>query len=240
MYLVLTCVDHHVVYVLSLQRPHLKEDTIGGATRGLVQFYKESKLKAEKAAAPNIPRFAGRERPTLVYEGQESENSYAVRKIAVIQNPGAEGKISEDHGYIQPNRIIKRFDLNASRSSISPPTKNFDVNENSPSPDVKEGLASFYSKARPQSYNALHPSQTVNSISLKSAWSGLEKNPPRAIVSSRPAKKDLAKRHSLPSRTDDEAKLQAKRFFEKAKVTLSNEDLMKTQKFLVSCFIRAE
>ena len=226
--------------LLPLQRPHLQNETFGASTRGLVAFYKESKAKAEKLKKENP------DRPIIKYENHDDE-AEDITKLSVVTTGEKERGLATDDallsGYVQPNRVIKRYDLNdhkpAARASEKIPGEDYDMmgddyltlSNSKKLPGT--GLGGFYNKGKevkPQ------PTPSLASDEKKtSSFGGIERKP-RADDSLRFgfAKKDMVKRRPQPSRKSDAAKLQAKIFFEKAQVALCPEDILKVQKLLVA------
>ena len=99
--------DRLLISIVFLQRPHLREESIGASTRGLVQFYRESKIKSEnhKVIVQQINR---NERPVIRYE-KNSEVENFVSKVTVVHN-GETDRMS--NGYVPEECLIERYDLN--------------------------------------------------------------------------------------------------------------------------------
>lgn len=209
----------------------MKEEAIGLATRGLVKFYKESKSKADNSSAQNPgTHFFVAARPHLAYE---TDDNAEVHKIAVIQH--AQSKLTDpesndDNGYIQPDRIIRRFDLKDDTSSSIPAKSKVPEMDEEHTPSEADGLAAFYSN---ENASQQYPSKKMFSTksSSKTAWSELA----TARGPSRTIRREKTKPQSLQrGKVVDNSKMLAKRFFEKAKSSLAKEDLKKVQILLVS------
>jgi len=211
-------------------RPHLKEEAIGLATRGLVKFYKESKTKADNSSAQNTGiHISVAARPHLAYE--EDDNA-EVHKIAVIQpaqSKPTDPEGNDDNGYIKPDRIIRRFDLKDDTSSSITAKSKVPETDEEHTPSEADGLAAFYSN---ENAARQYPSKKIFSTKSPSrtAWSELA----TARGPSRTIRREKTKRQSLQrGKVADNSKMQAKRFFEKAKSSLAKEDLKKVQILLV-------
>lgn len=100
----------------------MRDETIGASTRGLVQFYRESKINAEmhKEVSQQLKLI---ERPVIKYE-QNDEIENIVSKVTVVHK----GAVIEDtlsNGYVPENLLLEKYDLN---------------NLNSPPPQVNTSI----------------------------------------------------------------------------------------------------
>ena len=87
----------------------MRDETFGATTRGLVQFYRDSKAKADKAKAFQQSSILS-DRPIIKYEkSDEAVNVFS--KVAVVKK----GSADDDtllNGYIPENLLMERYDLN--------------------------------------------------------------------------------------------------------------------------------
>jgi hypothetical protein len=211
------------------QRPHLRDESFGATHRGLVQFYRESKSKAEKAKVP--PKIY--DRPVIKYEkSDEAVNIFS--KVAVVKK----GSVDEEalsNGYIPEEFLMERYDLNDLSAAHFPEKDSevdhgmigdsnlFESNSNLPS----TGLSAFYNKER------ANPRTSDIALETKSSsFEGID-NEPKGTDSFKSVAREQMKRRPQPGKKSDAAILQAKIFFSKAKVTLSQDDLLKVNKLLV-------
>lgn len=198
-------------------RPYLLDESFGASTRGIVGFFKEAKTKADQS----------RVRPELRYEepsqqtpliGTSLENQ--VTQVAVISS--TQGGSTTD-SFIPESLIKKRFDLN----DLPYQDHNTSIKTQA---DAKAAttttLADAYSRGKPH----------TNSMSMReegpSIWNDLSKSSSSNAL--RPIPTKMSKDLSTAKRNRDDAKQQAKTFFDCAKQVLSKEDLLKTQQLLVS------
>jgi len=211
-------------------RPHLRDETFGSSTRGLVQFYRESKVKAEKAKA-SYNQDSKDEKPVLKFEDSD-DKAENISKLAVVDYNAKEKGLVND-GFVQPECIVKRYDLNDLPADASAKASGVDYNlmgdDNFVESDSKlpaVGLGALYSKEK---------GKPLVSKETKTSSFG-DVNRPRGGDSLRVAKREVATlpRRPKPSRKSDTATLQAKIFFGKAQVALCKEDLTKVSKLLVA------
>ena len=211
----------------------MRDETFGATTRGLVQFYRDSKAKADKAKAFQQSRILP-DRPIIKYEkSDEAVNVFS--KVAVVKK----GTADDDtllNGYIPKNLLMERYDLNdlpASRLPEEASGEDYDMMgdrnlHESKSKLPSAGLSAFYSKERA---NPL-PSHTALETKT-SSFEGIDKEP-RGTDFVRSVAREQLKRRPQPGKKSDAAILQAKIFFTKAKDTLSKDDLLKVNKLLVA------
>lgn len=208
-----------------LQRPHLRDETIGASTRGLVQFYRESKIKAEKYRAV-VEQSKLNERPVLKYE-QNDEAENIVSKVTVVHK-GVANEDTMSNGYVHEDRLIEKYDLNDLKSSPAPVDTDQSVIETiSDRPCV--GLGAMYSKEKANQLPPERPSQETN----KSSFGDIDTDRDFGN-SSRPLIREQLKRRLQPGRKNEVATHHAKIFFEKARATLDNGDLLKLNELLVA------
>ena len=205
----------------------MRDETFGATTRGLVQFYRDSKAKAEKAKA--FQQVVS-DRPIIKYEkSDEAVNVFS--KVAVVKK----GSVDDDtlsNGYIPEDLLMERYDLNDLPATCLPETasgEDFDTmgdrnlyESNSKLPSA--GLSAFYSKER---------AKPLTSHTKTSSFEGIDKEP-RSTDFVRSVAREKLKRRPQPGKKSDAAILQAKIFFTKAKVTLSKDDLLKVNTLLVA------
>jgi hypothetical protein len=210
----------------------LRDETFGATTRGLVQFYRGSKAKAEKAKAFQQSKI---DHPIIKYEEATDEAVNVFSKVAVVKK----GSVVDDtlsNGYIPEDLLMERYDLNdlpATRFPEKASREDFDMmndpnlnKSNSKLPNV--GLSAFYSKERVKPLTSHTALKTE-----KSSFEGID-NEPRSTDFIRSVAREQLKRSPQPGKKSDAAILQAKHFFTKAKVTLSKDDLLKVNKLLVA------
>lgn len=187
-------------------RPYLRDETVGTATRGLVQFYKESKQKAG-------------ERIKIEYEknkstdNQERDTSGEVTKVAYVRAKNGGGAEEDDNGFIANDRVEKVFGT-AEESPIKDDFA-FKVGAglspapllgNATNPSPKDLSAAYRKKSQP-----IRASNTP----AKSAFANLGSKPKETDTSRLPAKKVVTARRDAAASTD--TKSLAKQFFEKGK-----------------------
>ena len=223
-------------------RPHLRNETFGASTRGLVQFYRESKARAEKARAFYRPMSP--DRPVIKYENS-GENLFS--KVVVVKT-GSTDDDALSNGYIPEDLLMERFDLNhlpaarlpgrksseedCSNRKLTPPGlhKEDELNRNINESKRSSGLGTFYNNERANSYKT-YATQGTNSSSFK----GIDTEP-RSSDFSRSVVREQVKQRTQQQgkKSDDAAILKAKIFFAKAKDTLSRDDLLKVNEMLVA------
>ena len=209
-------------------KPHLKNESYGSVSRGLVQFFRESTIKAENAkgkvepAPAPLPR---RRQQNLRYE--EERDSFAV-KVVQAQPQGQDN----DYAYFSNDMVTTSYSSDAINSKrIAATGDKLEKNDSSRGVDERLGLKSIYGtssghlprsqiKPVPES----KPSSSFGSVHHSSSTAGVSRRHVR-----REAPKPRAR-----SRTSDAAKLQAKRFFEQAQADLSAADLQRTQHAIVT------
>lgn len=203
----------------------MRDETIGASTRGLVQFYRESKIKAEKyKAVVELSKLD--ERPVLKYE-QNDETENIVSKVTVVHK-GVTNEDTMSNGYVHEDRLIEKYDLNDLKSSPAPVDTDQSVIETiSDRPCV--GLGAMYSKEKANQPPPERPSQETNKSSFGDIYIDRDIG-----NSSRPLIREQLKRRPQLSRKNEVATHHAKIFFEKARATLDNGDLLKLNKLLVA------
>ncbi len=209
-------------------RPHLREESFGATTRGLVQFYKDSKAKAEKAksiASQSLDLNQRQNSIALKYEDDEEDQH--VHKIVAIKRT----ENVDNDGFVSQEQILGEIEPAArpNYSDLLPP--NPSVKEETGNNKAAASLASMYAK---NNSSSLPPNQSSSLANpTKSNWSGLAKKP--SSDNSSLASRRAAKQISEPSRKSNETtKLQAKKFFDEVKLTLEKDDLMKVQRLVVT------
>ena len=211
-------------------RPHLRDETFGSTTRALVQFFKASKAKAEKAKAIASQSVETKQRPNSIALKYEDDGQEEVRKIVAIKRPQS----GDNDGFVSRDQILGEIDTtSASRSS------NTETLPNNPSVKQEEGgttsLASIYTTNK--SSDVLPSNQLISNsqVSTKSSWSGLAKK--SSTDDSSYTSKRGATKHSTSvtsKKTTESAKSQAKKFFDEVKLTLEKDDLMNVQRLVVA------
>jgi len=213
-------------------RPHLRNETFGASTRGLVQFYRESKARAEKARAFNRPMSP--DRPVIKYENSdESINLFS--KVAVVKT-GSTDEDALSNGYIPEDLLMERYDLNHLPAARLPGRQSSEedcgsiVDRNVNESTRSSGLGAFYNKEMVSS-DERHATQGTNS----SSFGGIDTEP-RGSDFSRSVVREQVKRRiqQQGKKSDNAAILKAKIFFAKAKDTLSRDDLLNVNKMLVA------
>ncbi|KAL7436234.1 hypothetical protein ACHAXM_006329 [Skeletonema potamos] len=209
-------------------RPHLREETFGSTTRALVQFFKDSKAKAEKAKAiASHPLEMNQRQNSTALKYEDDVEEQQVRKIVAIKR----SEIDND-GFVPQDQILGEIDTSARTNHyVDMLPSNFSVNEEKGSHiAAAPSFASIYSKDNSSSLLSHQSSTQLNT----STWSGLAKKP-SADNLSQMRKRVATKQSSEPNRKSNEtAKLQAKKFFDEVKLTLDKDDLMKVQRLVVA------
>jgi hypothetical protein len=213
-------------------RPHLRNETFGASTRGLVQFYRESKARAEKARAFYRPMSP--DRPVIKYENSD-ETINLFSKVAVVKTGSTDDDVLSN-GYIPEDLLMERYDLNYLPPASLPGRKSSEedcgsiIDRNVNESKRSLGLEAFYNKERVSS-DERHAPQGANS----SSFVGIDTEP-RGSDFSRSLMREQVKRRTQQQgkKSDDAAILKAKIFFAKAKDTLSRDDLLKVNKMLVA------
>lgn len=217
-----------------LQRPHLRDETIGASTRGLVRFYRESQAKAETNKALVVQQSKLNERPVIQYERNDEEN--IVSKVTVVHSLDYEELMS--NGYVPEDRLIESYDLNdlnTSRTQVNSARKedhcvmDDHIISESSSERSGAGLGALYNNAK---VTRPLPSRTLLDDQKSSFGSIVQDN--TEDDSSRIVIREQVKRRPLPGRKNDVATLHAKNFFDMAKSTLAKDDLLKLNKLLVA------
>lgn len=209
-------------------RPHLREETFGSAIRGLVQFFKDSKAKAEKAKAIASQSLDLNQRQnSIALKYEENEDDQHVHKIVAIKR----SENADNDGFVSKEQILGEIEP-ATRPSYSDLLPlNPSVKEEKGSNAATASLASMYATNKSSSLPSNQSSSLANLT--KSNWSTLEKKP--STDNSSLASRRGAKQISEPSRKSNETtKLQAKKFFDEVKLTLEKDDLMKVQRLVVT------
>jgi hypothetical protein len=211
-------------------RPYLADETFGASTRSMVQFFKEAKLKTEIA------------RPVLKYEEPTQKDTRSsqyssenqVTQIAVVSS-AVDG---DNDAFIPESRIRKRFDLNqpSIKEESSVPLSldaSTQIVDAGAATSINSTLAQAYIK-RNQPGTSLLDSSSLTNKETPSIWTDLDsKARPFTQLKSNAIKLSSSKGHVVTG-TKEDAKQQAKVFFDTAKQVLSKEDLLKTQQLLVS------
>ena len=210
-------------------RPHLREETFGSTTRALVQFFKDSKAKAEKAKAIASQSLEMNQRQnSLALKYEDNEEDKQVRKIVAIKR----SENVDNDGFVSQDQILGEIEPAARPSYTDMLPRNPYVKEEKGSNTTAASLASMYTKNKSSSLPSNQSSSVANST--ESNWSGLAKKPSAddsSIISRRGATKQVPE----PSRKSNETtKLQAKKFFDEVKLTLEKDDLMKVQRLVVA------
>ncbi|KAL7540470.1 hypothetical protein ACHAXR_010584 [Thalassiosira sp. AJA248-18] len=218
-------------------RPHLRDESFGLTNRGLIQFYKDSKVKSDKAKSVYRKESQEIEQTSQKTIKYESDDDTKLSKVCLVNDDA----ISD--GYVQQKGVIQHFDLNqqtvaASSAKISREDFNIMDDDNSTVSHSKHlpaaGLGAYYSKEKGGS-QLTHPS-LLSGEKNTSSFGNIERKPrannPLRVVKKEPVVKRRPQQQSRKS--SDAAKLQAKFFFEKASEALSKEDIMKVQKLLVA------
>ena len=87
----------------------MRDETFGATTRGLVQFYRDSKAKADKAKAFQQSSILS-DRPIIKYEkSDEAVNVFS--KVAIVKK-GSTDVDTLLNGYIPENLLMECYDLN--------------------------------------------------------------------------------------------------------------------------------
>jgi regulator of telomere elongation helicase 1 len=210
-------------------RPHLREETFGSTTRALVQFFKDSKAKAEKAKAiASHPLEMNQRQNSIALKYEDNEEEQQVSKIVAIKRSESD----TNDGFVSQDQILGEIDTTSARHNYIDmlPSNSSVKEENGSHTAAAPSFASIYSKNKSLSLPSHQSSIQVNT----STWSGLAKKP-SADVSSQTSRRGATKQNSEPSRKSNEtAKLQAKKFFDEVKLTLENEDLMEVQRLVVA------
>ena len=216
-------------------RPHLREETFGSTTRGLVQFFKDSKAKAEKAKAiASHPLDMNQRQKSIALKYEDNEEDQQVRKIVAIKRSESD----KNDGFVSQDQILGEIDTAARPNYTDMFPSNFSVKEEKGShTTAAPSFASMYSKNKSSALPSHQSSSQANTA--KSTWSGLAKmtaKKPSADDSSQISKRGATKQSSESSRKSNEstAKLQAKKFFDEVKLTLEKDDLLKVQRLIVA------
>jgi hypothetical protein len=215
-----------------LQRPHLRDESIGASTRGLVQFYRDSKIKSEnhKVIVQQINR---NERPVIRYERNREVENF-VSKVTVVHNSETERM---SNGYVPEECLIERYDLNNQNPAPAQINWSREVDcivvrdqtmAESNAERTYSGLGALYSKEKSIQLLPARPLQKTQN----SAFDDLDKDgnygdSPKQIM-------EQVKRRPQPARKNDAATHHAKIFFEQAKATLVKDELLKLNKLLVA------
>jgi len=210
-------------------RPHLREETFGSTTRGLVQFFKDSKAKAEKAKAIASQSMEMNQRQnSIALKYEDNADDQQVRKIVAIKR----SENDDNDGFVSQDQILGEIEPAARPSFTDMLPSNPYVKEEKGRNATAASLASMYTKNKSSSLPP-HPS-TSQANTTKSSWSGLAKKL-SADDSSLISRRVATKQSSEPSRKSNETtKLQAKKFFDEVKLTLEKDDLMKVQRLVVA------
>jgi hypothetical protein len=225
-------VDRLLISIVFLQRPHLRDESIGASTRGLVQFFRESKIKSEnhKVIVQQINR---NERPVIRYE-KISEVENFVSKVTVVHN-GETDRMS--NGYVPEECLIERYDLNNQSPAPAQINLSREVDcsvvrdqtmAGSNSQRTYSGLGALYSKEKSIQ---LLPARPLQKTQI-SAFDILDKD--GKYGDSTKQLMEQVKRRPQPARKNDAATHHAKIFFEQAKATLVKDELLKLNKLLVA------
>jgi len=219
-------------------RPHLRDETFGASTRGLVQFYRESKAKAEKAKAFHAQES---QPPQIKYEdyGHEEEN---ISKLTLVSLPSKDNDFAND-GYVKADTILQHHDVNdmplgAPSNALGEDDAtrgDADNTTESTSELAGSGLGAMYSKGKVKSQQMTNPSRAFDNKKaiVPSSFGDIDRKP-RGRDSMRIYRRDPVKQRPQRGRQSDAAKLQAKLFFEKANLLLGNDELLKVKRLIVS------
>ncbi|KAL7548168.1 hypothetical protein ACHAWF_011466, partial [Thalassiosira exigua] len=214
-------------------RPHLLNESFGLSNRGLINFFKESKAKAERAREAQAPKpndIVDAKRPLLKYE--ESVESQGVHKVVTVAKPPPASEALSS-GYVK-NLAMNHYDLNvhpavlSTENSVGP---DHQADDDSPSSDFKRpavGLGALYSSQGKQA-NPLQPSNDKKDIS---SFGDIETKP-RAHNIMKLATRDIGRRRTEARRKSNAATSKAHIFFEKAKF-LCQADRHQINKLLVA------
>ena len=195
-----------------------------------MQFFKESKAKAEKAKALLASQTLeiNQRQSSIALKYEENKDDQQVRKIVAVKR----SENDNNDGFVSRDQILGEINTatttqpNSSYSHTNEEKRNHDF--------VAPSFASIYSKNQHSSSLPSHPSSVHEKNSPKSTWSGLAKKP-SADNSSQLGKRVVSKQSSeLSSKKANDAKLQAKRFFDEAKQTLDKDDLVEVQRLVIA------
>ena len=203
----------------------MRDETIGASTRSLVQFYRESKIKAEKYRSV-VHQSNSKEGPAIKYDpNDETEN--IVSKVTVVHKSVNIGD-SLSNGYVHEDLLIEKYDLNDLKPTSAPEDHDHNMIESISAPP-SAGLGAMYSKEKSNQLHAVLPSQNTTKSSFGDIYTDRDLGD-----SSRPLTREQPKIRPQPSRKNDVATQHAKSFFEKAKAALDKVELLKLNKLLVA------
>lgn len=195
-----------------------------------MQFFKESKAKAEKAKALLASQTLeiNQRQSSIALKYEENKDDQQVRKIVAVKR----SENDNNDGFVSRDQILG--EINTATTTQPKPSYSH-MNEEKRNHDfVAPSFASIYSKNQTSSSLPSHPSSVHEKNSPKSTWSGLAKKP-SADNSSQLGKRVVSKQSSeLSSKKANDAKLQAKRFFDEAKQTLDKDDLVEVQRLVIA------
>ena len=209
-------------------KPHLKNESCGSVSRGLVHFFRESKIKAENAKGKVLSAPAPPPPKKMQHKiGYVNEKEGLPVKVVQAQPQGQDN----DYAYFSNDMVMNSFSSDEIKSKRSAATSvKLEKNGSSRGVDEGLGLKSIYGTSNghiPRNQIKLGPdansSSSFGSVHHSSSTGG---------VSRRHARREAPKPRAR-SRTSDAAKLQAKRFFEQAQSDLSSADLQRTQQSIV-------
>jgi len=211
----------------------LRDESFGSSTRGLVQFYRDSKIKADEARA-----FQEQEKKAKLPAKPSNDLAYndEPRKLAYVD------KSASDASFIPQKAILKTID--ATKPTPSKKVSNVifqsmldddspTQSKKKPPPAAAKGLGGLYSSKDKARQQPKHPS-LVSTTNTQQTSSFGDIRKPRAD-SVKVIKREPIKRRPQPGRKSSDASVQmAKQFFEQAQIALSSQDLNKVRSLLVT------
>jgi hypothetical protein len=214
-------------------RPCFEADnSVGGAIKSLVTFFRLAKAKADEDKANLVPSKS----VVLKYEPDESSTSdkidneptEKITKVAFVKKvPSSDNTLD---GYVPPDHIIKQVDIDASsfEKKRKEPTNNYRVLRQ----EKIGGLASLYKSNRPTISRKVATETSDLSKTINAAWSVVDAN---SLESVQEGKID---EHVVIKKNDDEEERQnkqlAKKFYMLAKESLNSNDLDRVKKMLIA------
>jgi hypothetical protein len=201
----------------------------------MVKFYKDSKAKATMQTRPILQYEDPIPKAEIFVTDQVTQVAF-VKPKASAQHDGED---DEDDTFIPESRIQKRFDLTEPSRSRKEESISHLIDGAGDEPKTNGNVQPGASTLA-QAYNRNKQSSALDTTSLKkgtppSIWDDLDskpraKNAPKANVTT--FQRTL--KPNTSSRNKEDARQQAKIFFDTAKQVLSKEHLLKTQQLLVT------
>lgn len=211
-------------------RGHLRDESFGASTRGLVQFYKESKAKAESAKPfQQSKELVEKPKQTDVSEKEEVKGP---QKIVCVDE-----KLSSSTGFYPEQSIVATIGINDRRApkkmseDYSGMLGDDNSTETKPKPPAANvGLGSMYpGKTKPQ---IAHSSLVSNKTQASSFGGIMGKSSDNTVKIAK--KEPIKRRPQLGRKNSDAATQMAKKFFEVAQAALSSDDFGKVKRLLVA------